>query len=157
MFYQAICALWGITWLSTFYWRPADDPGCGPDELRLLSENTRPKNRDQSLSVAVPWRQMAVSPAVLSVLVANFGSTVFYTVLVFYGPKYLKNVTRVDVSKNGFMSAVPPLSQMLVMYAAGCCASYAQRRTWTNVANIRKVRTLKCVLLSDDNRVHDLS
>lgn len=103
---------------------------------------------------------MAVSPPVLSVLVANFGSTVFYAMLVFYGPKYLKNVMRVNVSKNGYMSTMPPLSQMLVMYVAGCCASYIQHRTWTNVTNIRKVCTINTSyfnLTVVSNRDHDLS
>jgi len=123
-------------WLYEFYGRPSDDPGVDPTELEFLSKNI-PSKDEQLLDV--PWRRIATSLPVWSVLVANYGSTVFYTVLIMYMPVYLKNTMHVDVSQNGFMSALPSIGQMIVMYTSGYCASFVQRRKWLNVTNIRKV------------------
>lgn len=135
---QVVCILWSAVWLSEFRSRPENDPGVRQTELEYLNESIRPKTK-----LPVPWRKMATSLPVWSVLIANYGSTVFYTVLIMYMPVYLKNTMKMDISQNGFMSALPSLGQMIVMYLTGCCASFAQMRKYMDVTNIRKVRRVR--------------
>lgn len=130
-----VCVLWSVTWLFKFQSRPENDPGIRQKELDYLNTNIRPKRKLSS----APWREIATSLPVWSMLLANFGSTVFYTVLIMYMPVYLKNTVKTDVSRNGFMSALPSLGQIIVMYMIGCCASFMQTKRYMDVTSIRKV------------------
>lgn len=132
---QGVFLLWSAIWLFEFHSQPENDPGVRSTELEYLNTNIQPKTK-----LPVPWRMVATSLPLWTVLIANYGSTVFYTVLIMYMPVYLKNIMKMDVSRNGFMSALPSLGQMIVTYLSGCCASFVQARAYANVTNIRKVR-----------------
>ncbi|XP_025191104.1 sialin-like [Melanaphis sacchari] len=131
---SGFCVAWSIAWFLTCHHHPADDPGVRPSELERLTTSLQPKAR-----LPVPWTKIATSLPVLSVMVANFGSTVFYTVLIVYMPVYLKYTMQVDIVENGLMSTLPSLGQIAVMYTAGRCASLIQAKDWMNVSTIRKV------------------
>jgi len=126
---------WSIAWFMIFYHQPSDDPGVRPSELELLTTSVHPKTQ-----LPVPWAEIVTSLPVWSVMLANFGSTVFYVVLIMYMPVYLKYTMKVDIANNGFMSMLPPLGQMVVMYIAGRCASLIQTKEWMDVSFIRKVK-----------------
>lgn len=128
---------WSFTWLCTFYSHPSKDPCVSQEELDYLKATIQPK-----VKAPIPWRKMATSMPVWALLVANYGSTTFYTVLIMYMPKYLKGIMKVNITENGFMSTLPSLGQMFVIYVAGHCASSLQTREWMNVTNIRKVKLL---------------
>ncbi|XP_050427042.1 uncharacterized protein LOC126837247 [Adelges cooleyi] len=130
----AACALWGFFWLYAFYGSPLKDPGVGEEELQYLSTHIKPKSE-----LAVPWKYIATSVPVWSMLLANYGSTVFYAALLYYMPVYVKTVLKLDLSQNGFISATPPLSQMVVIFITGYVAMVVQKKEWTTVTNIRKV------------------
>jgi len=129
---------WSIVWLLTFYHHPTDDPGVRPSELERLTTSVHPKAQ-----LPVPWAKIVTSLPVWSVMLANFGSTVFYVVLIMYMPVYLKYAMKMDIAHNGFLSTLPPLGQMAVMYITGRCASLTQAKEWMNVSAIRKVK-LEC-------------
>lgn len=129
---------WSIVWLLTFHHHPTDDPGVRPSELERLTTSVHPKAQ-----LPVPWAEIVTSLPVWSVMLANFGSTVFYVVLIMYMPVYLKYAMKMDIAHNGFLSTLPPLGQMAVMYITGRCASLIQAKEWMNVSAIRKVK-LKC-------------
>lgn len=124
----------------TFYRYPSDDPGVRPSELEYLTTNIHPKEQ-----LPVPWTEIATSLPVWSVMVANFGSTAFYTVLILYMPVYLKYSMKVDVVHNGFLSMWPPLGQMVFMYMVGMYATVLQDRNRMEVSTIRKVK-VECLL-----------
>jgi len=129
---------WSIAWFIMFHHHPSDDPGVRPSELERLTTSVHPKAK-----LPVPWAEIVTSLPVWSVMLANFGSTVFYIVLIMYMPVYLKYTMKVDIADNGFLSTLPPLGQIVVMFTAGRCASLAQAKDWMNVSAIRKVK-LKC-------------
>lgn len=129
---------WSIVWSVMFHHYPSDDPGVRPSELERLTTSVHPKAK-----LPVPWAEIVTSLPVWTVMLANFGSTVLYVVLIMYMPVYLKYTMKVDISQNGFMSMMPPLGQMAVMYVAGRWASLIQAKDWMDVSAIRKVK-LKC-------------
>jgi len=129
---------WSITWSMMFHHHPSDDPGVRPSELERLTTSVHPKAQ-----LPIPWAEIVTSLPVWSVMLANFGSTVFYVVLIMYMPVYLKYTMKVDIAQNGFYSTLPPLGQMVVMFTAGRCASFAQAKDRMNVTTIRKVK-LEC-------------
>jgi len=128
---------WSVAWFIMFYHQPSDDPGVRPSELELLTTSVHPKAQ-----LPVPWPEIVTSLPVWSVMLANFGSTVFYVVLIMYMPVYLKYTMKVDIANNGFMSMLPPLGQMVVMYIAGRSASLIQTKEWMDVSAIRKVKLI---------------
>lgn len=83
---------------------------------------------------------------VWSVMLANFGSTVFYTILIMYMPVYLKYTMHVDIVENGLMSTLPSLGQIAVMFTAGRCASLIQAKDWLDVTAIRKVTLVPTIV-----------
>lgn len=131
---QVVCLLWSILWLCMFHSQPANDPGIQKEELENLTTNIQPKTK-----LSVPWWKLAASLPLWSVMIANFGSTVFYTVLIMHMPVYLKKTMKVDISQNGVMSTLPSLGQMSVMFLTGFLASIIHVLGWINVTNIRKV------------------
>lgn len=130
-----MCTVWCLVLLAMFYSKPSNDPGIGEKELEYLTSSIQP-----NIKLPIPWSKIVSSLPVWCLLFANFGSTLFYTVLIMYMPMYLKNIMKVDITKNGLMSAVPSLGQIVFMYVAGSYASYIQKKNWTNVTKIRKVR-----------------
>lgn len=132
---QGFCVAWSVAWFFTCHHHPADDPGCRPSELERLVTSLQPKAQ-----LPVPWTKIVTSLPVWSVMLANFGSTVFYTVLIMYMPVYLKYTMQVDIVENSVMSTLPSLGQIAVMFTAGKCASLAQAKDWFDASNIRKVK-----------------
>lgn len=121
--------------LYMFYSNPSNDPGIQEKELEYLTSSIQPK-----IKLPIPWFKIVTSLPVWCLLFANFGSTLFYTVLIMYMPVYLKNVMKVNITKNGLMCAIPSLGQIFFMYVAGSYASYIQKNNWMDVTKIRKVR-----------------
>ncbi|CAH1732203.1 sialin-like [Aphis gossypii] len=131
---SGFCLAWSVAWFFTCHHHPADDPGCRPSELERLVTSLQAKAQ-----LPVPWTKIVTSLPVWSVMLANFGSTVFYTVLIMYMPVYLKYTMHVDIVENGLMSTLPSLGQIAVMFTAGKCASIAQAKDWFDASDIRKV------------------
>ncbi|XP_050528077.1 sialin-like [Daktulosphaira vitifoliae] len=146
---MVLCLLWSVYWLYGFYSSPWDDPRVNEEELDYLSTNFKPK-----LKLPVPWWYIITSLPVWSMLLANYGSTVFYTVLIYYMPIYVKSVLGFLVAENGLISAVPPIGQILVMFTTGYLSTYIQIKKLFSVTNIRKIFTFigtiipACILLA---------
>ncbi|KAB0795725.1 hypothetical protein PPYR_09786 [Photinus pyralis] len=95
--------LWCFAWYTLMYNKPETHPRINLVELAYIQTK-----RDQSLNGGkgeVPWLKIFCSLPMWAIAISSFGRMWFASVIMMYGPMYLKTVIGLNVQMNGLLSS----------------------------------------------------
>jgi len=127
--------IWCLFWFRFAYSSPEDHPRISKEELSFIRANIPA----QSKSSAVPWLSIAKSPPVWGLCVAHMANNWgFYTLLTCL-PTYLKTILQFDISKSGFVSALPYLIMWISINSFGFLSDKLRSKGLLTTTETRKV------------------
>lgn len=129
--------VWAIVWFLFVKSSPAEDPNISEEE-RLYIE-TSLANDEQEKDVKVPWKAIFTSLPVWAIVVAHFSENWgFYTLLTEL-PSFLKYRLDFDLSRAGFVSALPYLVMAITIQTGGHIADCLRRKQILSTTVVRKL------------------
>lgn len=133
--FGALGVIWCLFWFHFAHSSPESHPRISKDELAYIKSSIAPINT----SDPVPWLEIAKSKPVWAVSVAhmtnNWG---FYTLLTCL-PIYLKDILQFDISKSGFVAALPYLVMWISINIMGLVADKLREKRLLTTTQARKV------------------
>ncbi|CAJ0942113.1 unnamed protein product, partial [Mesorhabditis belari] len=144
--YGAIGALMCLLW----WWVVTDTPYDAKDISEVeLTHICGPKSSKKT-ATSTPWKEMLTSPLMLTLIACTVGQSVSIITLTTYLPSYFKHVQHMDLTNNGFWSALPFLCQTAMKFVVGGCADGLKRRYPKKIDTITKcsncLATFGCAL-----------
>ncbi|CAD5119812.1 DgyrCDS8396 [Dimorphilus gyrociliatus] len=129
--------IWFIAWIVFVYDSPGKHPRISIEECLFLEQTIGDASTKQR--PAVPWFSIFLSVPFWALITAHFcNNWGFYTLLTNM-PRYMKIVLRFNISENGFLSALPYLTQLILMFLSGVVADLLRRRQILSTTIVRKL------------------
>lgn len=119
-----------------------------PDSHPFLSDEERDylrrelgqlKRRDDLPNT--PWRMMLTNPAMLALIAAQVGHSWGLFIIINDLPKYMNDVMRFSIKKNGLYTSLPYACTWIVAICTGFLSDYWIRRNTLTVTQARKIFT----------------
>lgn len=88
-----------------------------------------------------PWRRMLTNPAMLALIAAQVGHNWGLFIIVNDLPKYMNDVMRFSIKKNGLYTSLPYACMWAVAICTGFLSDYLIKRSKISVTNSRKTFT----------------
>lgn len=132
----SICLIWYITWLILIRSSPENDNFISNNEKNYIVDTIdKPK---EIVSRSIPWLSIFSSLPIYGILVAAFGWGWGYVTMITQLPMFLSDVTEFDLSKNGFLSALPYLMISIMTLLAGYTGDYILVKQLLTKTQVRK-------------------
>lgn len=132
----SLSLVWYIVWLILIRGSPDNDPYISTFEKNYIAATIEKKNSEQSRPI--PWLSMISSLPIYGVSLACLGWGWGYVTMLTQMPQFLSDVMSFDLSKSGFLSALPYLAMAISSVLAGWIADYILVRQLLNVTLLRK-------------------
>ncbi|KAJ6633662.1 putative inorganic phosphate cotransporter [Pseudolycoriella hygida] len=139
-----IYSVFGIVWCLAFTVFCSKDP----ESNRFISEKEKiylkreigALQRDEDLPLA-PYRAILTSVPVWAIIVSQTGIDFSFYVMTTDLPKYLSDVMRFDVEKNGLYSSLPQILNFFSALAFGLLSDFCINKKYLTVKNTRRIFT----------------
>ncbi|KAF5270551.1 hypothetical protein FQR65_LT05449 [Abscondita terminalis] len=92
--------VWCFAWFTLVHNTPEQHPRISPLELKFIQENRGNSKRN---SKNIPWKRILKSAPVWSITISCFGRMWMSSIIIIYGPLYLKDVIGFDAKMNGLL------------------------------------------------------
>lgn len=130
--------VWAFFWFLIVRNSPSEDPNLSEEERNYI-QAALAKDVQKQEDLKVPWKNIFTSLPVLAIVVAHFSENWgFYTLLTEL-PSFLKNSLHFDLSKAGFVSALPYLVMAITIQASGQLADCVRRKRILTTTSVRKL------------------
>lgn len=103
---------------------------------RELGELKRPKNLPPT-----PWKAILTSPPMLALVAAQAGHNWGLFIIMNDLPKYMNDVLRFSIKKNGLYTALPYVVLWIVALSTGVLSDFLIKRKYLGITNSRKIFT----------------
>lgn len=131
-----ISLIWYVIWLILIRSSPENDSFISTYEKNYISETIG--TQKERNSHPIPWLSILRSLPIYGVLLASLGWGWGYVTMLTQLPQFLSDVMNFDLSKSGFLSALPYLTMTLMSLLAGYIADYILVRQLLTVTKLRK-------------------
>lgn len=132
----AISLVWYIIWLISIRSSPENDSFISKYERNYIA-CTIGKQKEK-ISHPIPWLSILRSLPIHGVLIASLGWGWGYVTMLTQLPQFLFDVMNFDLSKSGFLSALPYLTMTIMSLIAGYIADFILVRQLLTVTRLRK-------------------
>lgn len=88
-----------------------------------------------------PWRKILTCPAVIALIFAQIGHNWGLFIIINDLPKYMSDVLRFSIKKNGLYTSLPYVALWIVALCTGYLSDFLIKRQYLGVTNSRKVFT----------------
>lgn len=145
-----------MQWLIC-YNNPESHPFITEREKNFLKRELGELKRRDDLP-PTPWRAMLTSPPMLALISAQVGHNWGLFIIINDLPKYMNDVLRFSITKNGFYSSVPYAVLWIVALFTGLLSDVMIKRKTLNITNSRKLFTSigkyfeNLILFADSNK-----
>ncbi|XP_071942007.1 sialin-like [Antedon mediterranea] len=128
--------IWFVLWTILVHNTPAQHPRISPEELEYIEKSIGGK---KGKAIIPPLLAMVKSPCLWVISISHFANNYgFYTMLTNL-PAYMKNILGFDITKTGYLSAVPYLFNWLIIITGGLVADYLRFNRILSTTNTRKL------------------
>ena len=133
----ALGCVWCFAWLALCHSSPSAHPRISMTERCYIEKSL--ECGETSAKPPTPWRKIATSRPVWACAIAHFGSNWgFYTLLTCL-PKYMYDVLRFDMTRNGILSGLPYIATLLLMTGGGFAADWLRAPHRLKTSTVRKL------------------
>ncbi|XP_066254814.1 putative inorganic phosphate cotransporter [Euwallacea similis] len=132
----------GIAWFICFqllcYSDPKQHPFISDEEREYLEEELRSVSET---SLSIPWKAIVTSIPLWALIAAQIGHDWGFYTMVTDLPKYMKEVLRFEVAKNGLWNSIPYGAMWIVSMSSGWICDWAINNNLMTVTKARKFFT----------------
>ncbi|KAG4068165.1 hypothetical protein HA402_001590 [Bradysia odoriphaga] len=132
----SVALLWYIIWLILIRGSPESDPFISKYEKNYIAITIEKESKGHSHPI--PWLSIVKSAPIYGVLIASLGWGWGYVTMLTQLPQFLSDVMNFDMSKSGFLSALPYLTMTIMSLLAGWMADSILVRQLLTVTMLRK-------------------
>ncbi|CAH1402186.1 unnamed protein product [Nezara viridula] len=93
---------------------PSDHKGMSKEEQEFLRNSSGDNSIETMRKLPVPWKKIITSVPVLILTITHWCNSWGYWTINTLTPTYMNGVLRFDVQSDGFLSALPPLTSLLL-------------------------------------------
>lgn len=112
----AVGLVWSIFWFLLIYDSPATHPRISAEERHYIESEISEGTGNTQKPNRVPWLSIILSLPVWAIIVTHACSVFGYFVVVNQLPTYLKDVFSLEVQKNGLLSSLPYIGELLLSF-----------------------------------------
>ncbi|XP_047994928.1 putative inorganic phosphate cotransporter [Leguminivora glycinivorella] len=138
-FYGGFGLIWFILWSFFCYSSPNTHPFITKRELDYL--NSKIIKSDSKTKDPVPWKAMLRSPPVWALVFAAVGHDWGYYTMVSDLPKYSVDVLKFDITKTGWLTALPYVAMWICSFIFGIACDLCVRKGWHTIKTGRSIHT----------------
>lgn len=134
--------------LAAFFWwynvtdTPQDHPRIKEAEKKFIEDSFQGKV--SSKKVNTPLWKMAKSVPFWSLVILHYGSLWGMYFLLTAAPKFMNEVLGFNLTKSGFLAALPYLARMICAFIFGSIGDAVLKSGRLSVTNIRKIFCIFC-------------
>ncbi|XP_076842842.1 vesicular glutamate transporter 1 [Brachyhypopomus gauderio] len=139
--YGSFGICWYLFWIMVSFESPASHPTISAEERKYIEESIGESAHLASplTKFKTPWRQFFTSMPVYAIIVANFCRSWTFYLLLISQPAYFEEVFGFEISKVGFVSALPHLVMTIVVPIGGQLADYLRCHNIMSTTTVRKL------------------
>ncbi|XP_035386781.1 vesicular glutamate transporter 1 [Electrophorus electricus] len=139
--YGSFGICWYLFWIMMSYESPATHPTISAEERLYIEESIGESTSltSQLTKFNTPWRQFFTSMPVYAIIIANFCRSWTFYLLLISQPAYFEEVFKFELSKVGFISALPHLVMTIVVPIGGQLADYLRSHNIMSTTSVRKI------------------
>lgn len=127
---------WTVIWFIVVRDSPGDDKWMKKSERDFILNCL--KSQELSSKMKTPWVKIITSMPVYAVSVAHFAYSWGYYTLLTHLPSYMKDIVGYDLSKSGFVSAIPYFVLTVLLLPSGYLADWFQIKNLLSTSQVRK-------------------
>ncbi|XP_030370470.1 sialin [Scaptodrosophila lebanonensis] len=127
--FGTIGCIWYITWIIFIRAGPELDRHCSKEECDYIQKTI---GYVGSKNIKHPWKAIFTSMAFYAIMASHFSENWGFYTLLTQLPSFLRDTLNFDLSKTGFLSAVPYLAMGILLAVSGYLADWLQvKGIWT--------------------------
>lgn len=127
--------IWSITWFVIVRDSPISDKWVTKSEKDFILNSL--KNCSQKRP-KTPWLAIFTSMPVYAVSVAHFSYSYGYYTLLTELPYYMRHIVDFDLQTSGFVSAIPYILLIILLFPSGYLADWLQIKNVLSTSQVRK-------------------
>ncbi|XP_055688591.1 vesicular glutamate transporter 1-like isoform X2 [Lutzomyia longipalpis] len=135
-FFGSIGCIWYIAWIFVVKASPELDPFISEAEKKYIMTSIGDKGPAKQISH--PWKDIFTSPAVWAVVVANFTAMWGFYTLLTQLPMFLNDTLNFNLDTTGFMSAIPYIAMVGLLFVSGYLADWVQIKGYLRTGQVRR-------------------
>uniref|UniRef100_A0A1L8DEA4 Sialin n=2 Tax=Nyssomyia neivai TaxID=330878 RepID=A0A1L8DEA4_9DIPT len=135
-FFGSIGVVWAIAWLFIVKAGPEDDPFISEEEKSYILSSIG--QNEEKKSIKHPWKSIITSTAVWAIIASHFAENWGFFTLLTQLPTFLKDTLNFELTKTGFISAIPYLAMGCLLGVSGYLADWAQIKGYLNTGQVRR-------------------
>jgi ACS family sodium-dependent inorganic phosphate cotransporter len=128
--------VWCILWFFIVHDSPSDDFCMLKSEKKFILDSL--KKEGNSKNTKTPWLAIFTSMPVYAVSVAHFAYAWGYYTLLTQLPSYMRDIVHFDLTKSGYISAVPYIVLTILLIPSGILADWFQIKNLLSTSQVRK-------------------
>jgi MFS transporter, ACS family, solute carrier family 17 (sodium-dependent inorganic phosphate cotransporter), other len=132
-----IAIIWTVIWFFVVRNTPEQDRWITETEKEFILKSLKSEGT-QKTNLDVPWKSMFTSVPIYAIAVAHFAFTWGYYTLLTQLPTYMNDILKFDLTKTGFVSAIPYLVQTILIFISGYIADLFLVKKILTVTQVRK-------------------
>ena len=130
--------IWCILWMMIVKERPEKDPYISKEEKNYIVASLGNQLNHQPKFSDTPWKAIWTSTPVWAIIVAHFAESWGFFTLLTELPSFLKDVLDFDLTKSGFVAAIPYLTLSILLFISGYLADWLQIRKYLTTTQVRR-------------------
>lgn len=138
--FGGVSIIWCIIFCFICYNNPESHPFITEKEKNYLSRELGTLKRRDDLP-PTPWRSLLTCPAVIALIFAQIGHNWGLFIIINDLPKYMNDVLRFSIKKNGLFTSLPYVVLWIVALLTGVLSDFLIKRKYLGVTNSRKLFT----------------
>ncbi|XP_031618756.1 putative inorganic phosphate cotransporter isoform X2 [Contarinia nasturtii] len=131
--------IWCVIFYFICYNNPESHPFITKREKDYLSRELGELKRRDDLPT--PWRKLFTSPAVIALIFAQIGHNWGLFIIINDLPKYMNDVLRFSIKKNGMYTSLPYVVLWIVALCTGFLSDFLIKRRYLGITFSRKLFT----------------
>ena len=139
--YGVVGMFWYIFWLWLTFEKPRIHPAISIKELKYIEKSLGESNPSPIMPTfkTTPWKEFFTSMPVIAIIVANFGRSWNFYLLVLYQSAYFKQTFGFKLASAGLVGALPHLLMTLIVPLGGMLADHLRKNNILSTTNVRKI------------------
>ncbi|GLV41384.1 Major Facilitator Superfamily Transporter 9 [Carabus blaptoides fortunei] len=136
--FGVIGLVWWVFWMLIVKESPSTDPHISKAELRYIKESLG-DFADGNKNIKHPWKSILTSAPVWAIVASHFSENWGFYTLLTQLPKFMKDTLGFELTKTGFISAVPYLAMAIMIQFCGHFADWCQIKGYLTTTQVRKI------------------
>jgi ACS family sodium-dependent inorganic phosphate cotransporter len=128
---------WNVLWFALVRESPEKDSWMSEGEKSFIKESLKNQSGQQNVTKP-PWKAIFTSVPLYAIAITHFAYNYGYYTLLTQLPMYMRDILDFDLTKSGFVSAIPYVVQTILIFISGYLADWFLMKKFLSLTQVRK-------------------